>query len=107
MKRAEGFRMKRKDVDRWFRPVRAPMSFESYDRLPRHPAYKFEYWDGQLRIRPRWQSHGMYLELRPPEAFVRSDDAGVASIRPLVSSDWDVLPKVLADAFADAPPLGF
>jgi GNAT superfamily N-acetyltransferase len=97
--------MKSKDVYRWFRSVRAPMSFESYTRLPRHPSYKLEYWDGQLRITPRWQSHAMFLSLRPPAAVVRDDD-GIATIRPLVNSDWDALPEVLAYAFADTPPLG-
>jgi GNAT superfamily N-acetyltransferase len=48
----------------------------------------------------------MFLELRPPEACVREDDTGIASIRTLVSSDWDALPEVLAGAFRDAPPLG-
>jgi GNAT superfamily N-acetyltransferase len=82
------------------------MSFESYKRLPRHPAYKFEYWEGQLRIVPRWQSHSMFLELRPPEACPRVDDSCIASIRPLAGGDWDVLPEVLADAFEDTPTLG-
>jgi GNAT superfamily N-acetyltransferase len=98
--------MKENDVDRWFRPVRVPMSFESYNRLPRHPAYKFEFWDGQLRITPRWKSHSMFRTLGPPEARERGDDAANVSIRPLVISDWDVLPEVLAIAFRDAPPLG-
>jgi hypothetical protein len=98
--------MNKKDIYRWFRPVRAPMSFESYVRLPRHPAYKLEYWDGQLRISPRWRSHGMFLELRPPEKCDRVDEPQFASIRPLASGDWDVLPEVLARAFEDIPPLG-
>jgi GNAT superfamily N-acetyltransferase len=99
--------MKKYDVDRWLRQVRAPMSLESYHRLPRHPAYKFEFWDGQLRISPRWQSHSMFLELRPPEESLEGDQIAAASTRPLVSSDWDVLPEVLAAAFRDSPPLGF
>jgi GNAT superfamily N-acetyltransferase len=98
--------MNRKDIDRWFRPVRVPMSFESYERLPRHPSYKFEYWDGQLRISPRWASHSMFLELRPPGTRDLVDDPRVASIRPLASDDWEVLPEVLATAFEDTPPLG-
>jgi GNAT superfamily N-acetyltransferase len=96
--------MKRKDVHRWFRPVRAPMSIASYRRLPRHPAYKFEYWDGQLRITPRWNSHAMFLALRSPEEAVVPELEG-ASIRLLQDGDWDELPKVLGLAFADAPPL--
>jgi len=82
------------------------MPFESYERLPRHPSYKLEYWDGQLRISPRWRSHSFFLELRPPEACPRVDDRDIASIRPLVAGDWEILPEVLAAAFRDAPPLG-
>ncbi len=80
------------------------MSFASYTRLPRHPAYKFEYWDGQLRITPRWNSHAMFLRLSSPEEAV-FPELEYASIRPLESSDWDVLPEVLAFAFANVPPL--
>ena len=47
----------------------------------------------------------MFLSLRPPAAVVRDDD-GIATIRPLLSNDWDILPEVLAYAFADTPPLG-
>ncbi len=82
------------------------MPVESYERLPRHPSYKLEYWDGQLRISPRWRSHSFFLELRPPEECPRVDDLDVASIRPLAASDWEKLPEVLAAAFRDAPPLG-
>ena len=81
------------------------MSIASYRRLPRHPAYKFEYWDGQLRITPRWNSHAMFLPLRSPEEAVFPDADGVF-IRPLESGDWDVLPEVLSLAFAHSPPLG-
>jgi GNAT superfamily N-acetyltransferase len=92
--------------ERWFRPLRVSMSFESYKLLPRHPAYTFEYWDSQLRISPRWQSHSMFLEIRPPETRSQADDSCIASVRPLVTGDWKVLPEVLAEAFQDTPPLG-
>ncbi len=82
------------------------MTLESYERLPRHPSYKLEYWGGQLRISPRWRSHCFFLELRPPEECPRVDDLRVAAIRSLVAGDWETLPVVLADAFRDSPPLG-
>jgi len=65
-----------------------------------------EYWDGQLRISPRWRSHSFFLELWPPEECPRVEDLDIASIRPLVADDWEKLPEVLAAAFRDAPPLG-
>lgn len=99
-------KMSDKDVYRWYRPIRAPMSFESYERLPRHPSYKMEYWDGQLRISPRWRSHSFFLELQPPEGYPRVDAPRITSIRPLIAGDWDRLPEILAAAFRDAPPLG-
>ncbi len=98
--------MNDKDVYRWYRPIRAPMSLESYKRLPRHSSYKLEYWDGQLRISPRWRSHGFFLELKPPEACPPVDAPPTASIRPLVADDWERFPEVLAAAFWDSPPLG-
>jgi GNAT superfamily N-acetyltransferase len=65
-----------------------------------------EYWDGQLRISPRWRSHSFFLQLQPPETCPRDEDLDIASIRPLLAGDWEVFPEVLADAFRDAPPLG-
>jgi hypothetical protein len=82
------------------------MLFESYMRLPRHPSYKFEYWDSQLRISPRWRSHRFFLELQPPEECPRIDELSEAAIRPLAAGDWEMLPEVLAAAFRDSPPLG-
>jgi len=82
------------------------MPFQSYERLPRHPSYKLEFWDGQLRISPRWRSHSFFLELQPPAERPPVDDPGIATIRPLAAADWEVLPEVLAAAFRDAPPLG-
>jgi GNAT superfamily N-acetyltransferase len=98
--------MSDKDAYRWYRHIRAPMSFESYDRLPRHPSYKFEYWDGQLRISPRWRSHRFFLELKAPEECEKGDEGRIATIRPLAAADWEKLPEVLAAAFRDSPPLG-
>jgi hypothetical protein len=49
----------------------------------------------------------MFLELRPPEFSPEAENLAVASTRPVVRSDWDVLPELLAAAFRDSPPLGF
>lgn len=98
--------MRGRDSLRWFGSLRAPMSIASFRRLPRHAAYKFEYWDGQLRISPRWQSHGFFLGLRPPGGAPVVDPPEGVRVRLLAADDWDTLPEVLAVAFADAPPLG-
>jgi GNAT superfamily N-acetyltransferase len=104
--RDRGHRRRDEGIDRWFRPVRVAMSFDSFERLPWHPAYKFEYWEGQLRISPRWQSHSVFLELTPPETRLSVNDLGLVTIRPLISSDWEALSEPLSEAFEDIPPLG-
>jgi GNAT superfamily N-acetyltransferase len=52
-------------VYRWYRPVRAPMSFESYERLPRHPSKKPDLLAGALLITLLvGEERSWYAELR-------------------------------------------
>jgi GNAT superfamily N-acetyltransferase len=92
-------------LDDWYRPLHLPMAVEQFHALPRNPAYKYEYLDGQawLTPKPRTFNALLDLKLRPaPDAVEGSGHA--LSIRPLAAADWNVLPRLFASAFEAIPP---
>ncbi len=90
----------------WFRRLELPISFGEFERLPRHPAYKYEYLDGRavLTPRPRYQRAVLRLaSFSPPTS--QSSLVAKVDIRPLQAGDWTCLPDLLAAAFRNVPPL--
>jgi GNAT superfamily N-acetyltransferase len=83
-------------------PLEVPMTKEQFHRLPRNPAYRYEYFRGVVWIsgRPRFYHALLDLVSAPP-----APDTG-ATIRPLVDDDWEALPPVFAAAFREQPPFG-
>jgi hypothetical protein len=70
-----------------------------------HAAYKYEYYDDQAVLSPRPKSFHAMLNLTDrPQAPLGSSANGKTSLRRLVSSDWDDLPSLFADAFWRVPP---
>ncbi len=92
-------------LDGWFRPLELPIPFAEFVRLPRHPAYKYEYFDGRavLTPRPHYQRALLDLAVLSRPAPTRSLPAE-ADIRPLHAEDWAGLPELLAAAFHHVPP---
>ena len=92
-------------IDDWFSTIKLPLTVEQFHQLPRNPAYKYEYIDGQAWFSPRPHSYYAILDL---QIFARPA-AGIASreklvIRPLQEADWPQLPKLLAAAFHRVQP---
>jgi GNAT superfamily N-acetyltransferase len=81
------------------RSVKLRMSIQEFRQLPRHPAYKYEYIEGEAWLTPRPKTYHALLELRPPP----DDDGGVAA-RPVTDEDWADLGRLFAAAFRDRPP---
>src|SRR5947208_765300 len=58
----------------WYRAVRLPMSADEFRRLPRHPAFRYEYGDDSAHLSPRPKTLNALLPLRPqapPDAAAR------------------------------------
>jgi GNAT superfamily N-acetyltransferase len=74
--------------------MHAPMSWEVFQRIPRHPDWRWEYWDGEVHLshRPR----PLELVRTTAEAVGPADDRPVAYVTPTSSRDeltaflWDV-----------------
>jgi hypothetical protein len=96
---------------RFFRRLHHPLPWRMYEKLPRLPNYKNEYWDGELRLTPRPKTCDVLLELPrwagPPPIPAEDQPLWEAPVRidRVVEGDWDALPKALQAAFAALPPL--
>jgi len=91
-------------LDDWYRTLRLPMTVEQYHQLPRNPAYKYEYIDGQTWLTPRPKTFSALLDLTPRlvgDGVVHGDKTDV---RPVADEDWPLLPRLFAAAFHQVPP---
>lgn len=90
----------------WFRTMELPIAFSDFERLPRHPAYKYEFFDGRavLTPRPRYQRAVLELPASLTPTSASSQPSGV-TIRALAPGDWTSLPELLSAAFHGVPPL--
>lgn len=88
-----------------FRPLELAISFSEFERLPRHPAYKYEYFADRavLSPRPRYRHATVELAALAP-ANSTTSVLGATDIRPLQPGDWADLPELLAAAFRNVPP---
>lgn len=89
----------------WFRSYELRVTFHEFECMPRHPAYKYEYYGGRAVITPwpRYQRAVLELTSFPPPASPSGDLSG-AHVRPLEPADWGLLPSLLAAAFHGLPP---
>ena len=89
----------------WFRPLELLISFEEFQRLPRHPAYKYEYFGGRAVLSPRPSYERAVLDVATfrPHAGALEPAVEVA-LRQLEDGDWAALPELLAAAFHHMPP---
>ncbi len=95
---------------KFFRRVSSPLDHKIWRRMPRHPSFKNEYWDGELHWTPRPNTCDVYLDLKrwlPPEpaqkrAVVRREPIAIRKLR---EEDWAKLPRVFCGASGQWPPL--
>src|SRR5438552_2542442 len=90
----------------WFRCHDFPLTPEQWQVLPRHPAYKYEYFHGVAALTPRPKYYHAVLDLsgwEPPLAAPLDENQ---SVRCLAPADWDELPPIFAGAFDAIQPFG-
>jgi len=95
---------------RFFRRVSFPLPMELWRKMPRHPSFKHEYWDGKLHWTPRPKTCEVYLELDrwqppPPGEYSFPHERKEITIRKLQEQDWQSLPRVFCMAASQWPPL--
>lgn len=85
--------------DEWMRGLQLFLSLEEFHQLPRHPAFRYEYFSGKVYISPRPRHYHALLDLEPSEPPL----AGVR-VQPVSPSDWELLIPTFAGAFATVQP---
>jgi GNAT superfamily N-acetyltransferase len=93
---------------RFFRRVSFPLERKLWDRMPRHPGFEHDYWDGALHWTPRPKTCDCFLGLdtwQPPQRGELSLPPEEVSVRQLGDEDWKVLPRLFCAAFRHWPPL--
>jgi GNAT superfamily N-acetyltransferase len=90
----------------WFRTIELPMAFSDFERLPRNPTYKYEFFGGRAVLTPRPRYQRAVLELPASRAPTSAANrlSGV-TIRRLAPGHWASLPELLSAAFEGVPPL--
>lgn len=90
--------------EEWMPGLKFRLSLEEFHRLPRNPAFKYEYWDrlAQLTPRPR-HFHGLLELARPEPTPPLSHDL---CLRPVQDGDRHDLASLFAASFATIQPFG-
>ncbi|HEY6156895.1 MAG TPA: GNAT family N-acetyltransferase [Gemmatimonadales bacterium] len=89
----------------WLRSLELPIAFSEFERLPRHPAYKYEYFDGRAVLTPRPRYARALLDLTAFSPPATAASLAGAHLRPMEPADWNRLPELLAAAFHNVAPL--
>jgi len=79
------------------RPLHQRMSFAAFERIPRRPGWKHEYYGGQAHITPSHTTVSFLLDLTPRET------QNLQGIRSVTPADADALLQPFLDAFREAP----
>ncbi len=93
-------------ADDWMPNISLPLTAEQFKRLPRNPAYRYDYLHGTAYLSPRPKHfHGVldFAGWRAPDPDEISPEI---RIRPLLASDQAELAEVFAAAFEGVQPFG-
>ncbi|MBX9581705.1 MAG: hypothetical protein K2X87_15490 [Gemmataceae bacterium] len=83
-----------------FRVVELPLSIDEFRRLPRNPAYKYEYFGGRAVLSPRPKLFSCARDLSP----VAAEPWGPVAVRPLPAADAPGLADLFAAALRRTQP---
>jgi GNAT superfamily N-acetyltransferase len=83
--------------EEWMPSVNLPMSRADFDRLPRNPAYRFDYWECQARLTPRPKFYHAVLDLA--RFGSREPQPAGTTLRPAEVSDFADLEQLFCQAF--------
>jgi GNAT superfamily N-acetyltransferase len=92
--------------DQWMTALKLPLTWEQFLRLPRNPAYKYEYFDATAWLSPRPRYYHALLDLASLADAPREGADVKAVLRPVVEADWEELAPLFAAAFERQQPFG-
>jgi GNAT superfamily N-acetyltransferase len=92
--------------DQWMSALKLPLTWEQFRRLPRHPAYKYEYFEDTAWLSPRARYYHALLDLAPLATSPLAGADAKAVLRPVAGADWEGLAPLFAAAFERQQPFG-
>jgi GNAT superfamily N-acetyltransferase len=89
--------------DAWMPVLKLRLTQEQFHQLPRNPAYKYEFSDGEVCLTPRAKHYHAWLDLRsfPTE---NPEPRRPVDIRPIQESDWQELERVFQATLCRVQP---
>jgi GNAT superfamily N-acetyltransferase len=90
--------------DEWMPSLKLKLSRDDFDRLPRHPAYKYELLEGVTYISP-WPRY-CHAQLRLGHFRADASDMAKLPLRLAKAEDIEALVPILLGAFARLQPFG-
>jgi Acetyltransferase (GNAT) family len=93
-------------LDQWFSVIKLPISWRQFHRLPRNPAYKYEYLQKSawLSPRPKFYSARLALVDDPAGPALATDLPDAVAFRRLEDRDWPRLSRIFAGSFERVQP---
>jgi hypothetical protein len=92
-------------IDEWMTTLRLRLTLEEFHRLPRHPAYKYEYLSGEAYLTPYPKHYHAVLPLPPPFVPEAPEAPADLVVRGVAETDLPNLEPVFRAAFARMQPL--
>ena len=90
--------------DEWMPTLKLELPRADFDRLPRHPAYKYELIEEVTWISP-WPRYG-HAQLKLTRFRAGAADVAQASLRPVKPEDIEALVPIFSGAFGHLQPYG-
>jgi GNAT superfamily N-acetyltransferase len=90
--------------DEWMPTLKMNLSRADFDRLPRHPSFKYELIEGVTWISP-WPRYG-HAQMRLTRFRADPSDVGKATLRPALPNDIEALTPIFRGAFGHLQPYG-
>jgi GNAT superfamily N-acetyltransferase len=92
--------------DEWMPTVRVKMTLQEFRQLPRNPAYRYEYLEGEALLSPRSRHYHAVLALAPSQGIDAPEADDKVILRPVHLDDLPALEDVFAGAFHCIQPFG-
>jgi GNAT superfamily N-acetyltransferase len=92
--------------DEWMPTLRLPLTWEQFHQLPRNPAYKYEFLDGQALLSPRTRFYHARLDLKAHARRGRPELPEGVALRPAREGELVGLAELFAAAFDRLQPFG-
>ncbi len=86
--------------DEWMPRLEFALSHEQFDQLPRHPAYRYDYYAGRAWLNPKTHYCHAMLDLTLARPGARAE----VQLWPITDADTDWMVELFAAAFANEQP---